>query len=122
VLPCDTEAVGRVALACFRVACGRRAVEEIDVMCTMFDAVAQHVDCASPRDLALQPSQELATRGAIAGEVEGICRFRLRFVQEGRELQEVHAVLAVVYLGGTADPAGTVDPRAPPHRGLLRVG
>lgn len=47
-------------------------------------------------DLALQPHQELAPRRAVLAEVERVAHLRMRLAQEGRELRQVHAVLAVV--------------------------
>ena len=95
-----------VALGRLRVARRRRAVEEVEVVRPVLDAVAQHVDRAALGDLALQPRQELAPRRAVLAEVERLGRLRLRRPQERRELREVDAVLAVVVLGRAADPAG----------------
>ena len=66
----DAEAVRGVALRGLRVARRRRAVEEVEVMRPVLDAVAQHVDHAALGDLALQPGQELAPRRAVLAEVE----------------------------------------------------
>ena len=104
----DAEAVGRVALGGLGVARRRRAVEEVDVVRAVLDPVAQHVDDAALADLALQPREELAPRRAVLAEVERLGDVRLRLAQEGRELREVDAVLAVVVLGRAADPAGAV--------------
>ena len=69
-LPRDAEAVGGVALGGLVVAGRGRAVEEVEVMRAVLDPVAQHVDGAALRDLALQPRQELAPRRPVLVEVE----------------------------------------------------
>ena len=48
----------------------------------VLDAVAQHVDHAALRDLALQPGEELPPGRAVVGEIEGFGNFRLRGVQK----------------------------------------
>ena len=94
----DAEAVGGVALLGLRVARRWRAVEEVEVVRPVLDAVAQHVDGAALADLALQAGQELAPCRAVLAEVERLGRLGLRLPQEGGELRQVHAVLAVVVL------------------------
>ena len=65
----------------------------------VLDAVAQHVDGAAPGDLALQAGQELAPGRPVLVEGEGLGHLGLGLAQEGRELGQVQAVLAVVVLG-----------------------
>ena len=64
-LPDDSEAVLRETLLRLRVPGRRRAVEEVQVVRAVSDAVAQHVDGAALGDLALQPGQELASRRTV---------------------------------------------------------
>ena len=73
----------------------------------VLDPVAQHVDHAALGDLALQAGQELAPRRAVLAEVERLCDFRLRRLEEGAELGQIHAVLAIVVLGVSVKPART---------------
>ncbi len=79
----DAEAVGGVALAGLRVARRGRAVEEVEVVRAVLDAVAQHVDDAALGDLALQAGQELAPRRAVLVEGERVGGVGLRRPQEG---------------------------------------
>ena len=102
----DAEAVRGVALRGLGVARRRRAVEQVELVRPVLDAVAQHVDDAALADLALQAGQELAPRRAVLVEVERLGRLGLGGLQEGAELRQVDAVLAVVVLGLAADPAG----------------
>src|SRR5690606_6174635 len=111
-LPRDAEAIGGVALGGLHVAGRRRAVEEVEVVRPVFEPLTQHVDGAAPADLPLKTSQELAPRRPVPAEVEGVGHLRLCFAEEGRELGEVHAVLAVVVLGMPADPSSAVGGRA----------
>ena len=77
-------------------------------MCAVSDAVAQHLDGASLRDLALQPRQELAPRRPVLIQCQSLGGLRLGVMQEGRKLGEIDAVLAVVVAmvaGAPADPA-----------------
>jgi len=116
-LPGDAEAIPGVPLGGRRVARRGRPVEQVEVMRTVLQAVAQHVHHAALRDLSLEPREELAPRRTVLIQVEGFRGFRLRRQQEPAELRQVHAVLAVVVTGGAADPAG--DPVE--RRGLLHA-
>ena len=64
-LPGDAEAVLPVALGRLRVAGGRRAVEEVELVRPVLDPAPQHIDDAALRDLPLQPGQELAPRRTV---------------------------------------------------------
>ena len=101
----DTEAVLLEAFPRRLVAGRGRAVEESQVMRPVPDAAAQHVDGAAPGDLSLQPGEELAPGGAILGERQRFGGLGPGRTQEGRELGEVDAVLAVVVVGVPAAPA-----------------
>jgi hypothetical protein len=107
-LPRDAEPVGRVALLGLRVAGRGRAVEQIEVVRPVLDPMAQHGNGPALRNLSLQPSKKLAAHRAVLVELEGRGRLRLRFAEEGRELGEVDAVLAVVVLGCPAVPTDAV--------------
>ena len=120
-LPRDAEAVGGVALGGLGVARGRRAVEEVEVVRPVLEPVAQDVDGAALGDLALQPRQELAPSGAVLAEVERLADVGLGRAQEGRELGEIDAVLAVVVARIAADPARAVG-RRPLADGVGRAG
>src|SRR5690606_33698917 len=110
-LPGDAEAVRGISLGGLHVAGRRRAVEEVEVVRPVLEPVAQHVDGAALADLALESRQELAPRRPVPAEIEGVGHLRLRFVEEGRELGEVHAVLAVVVFGMPAHPSRSVGGR-----------
>ena len=63
------------------------------------------------RGRTLQARQELAPRGSIFIEGKRLGHLRLGLVQEGRELRQVDAVLAVVVFWVAADPVcATVGP------------
>ena len=87
------------------VARRRRAVEQLQVVRDVLDAVAQHVNGAALRDFALQPRQELAPRRTVLVQRQRIRRLRLGGVQKGRKLDAVDAILAVVVVGVAAAPA-----------------
>ena len=55
-LPNDGETVLSKAFLRLRVSSGRRTVEQIQVVCAVIHAVAQHVDGAALGDLALEPN------------------------------------------------------------------
>ncbi len=114
-LPRDAVAVGGIALGRLGVARRRRAVEDVDVVRPVLEPVAQHVDGAAPGCFALKAREELAPRRPVLAEVERLAHLRLRLVQEGRELREVHTVFAVVVLCRAADPARGVGRRALLH-------
>ena len=82
----------------------------------MLDAIAQHVDCPSPRDLPLQPRQEFAASRAVLGQVQQFGGDGLSRVEEGGDLGEIEAVLSVIVLRVSAYPAGAVGGR--PARAL----
>ena len=85
-----------------------RAVEEVEVVGAVLDAVAEDIDRAALRDLALETGEELAARGTVLVEAEGGGGVGLGGVEEGSELDEVDAVLAVVVVmvaGGPTDAA-----------------
>ena len=104
-LPCDGEAVLLEPFPRLLVARRRRAVEQLQVVRDVLDAVAQHVNGAALRDFALQPRQELAPRRTVLVQRQRIRRLRLGGVQKGRKLNAVDAILAVVVVGITATPA-----------------
>ncbi len=104
-LPDDREAVPLEPFPRRRVPRRRRAVEQVDVVRPMPDAVAQHVDDAALRDLALEPGQELPPRRAVLAQGQRLGGFRLRGVEESRELDPIDAELAVVVAGVAAAPA-----------------
>src|SRR5579862_8542109 len=81
-------------------------------MRSVLDSMPQHVDRPALRDLPLDPRQNLASGRTIRAEVQHLSRLRLRLAEEGRELRQIHAVLAVVILGRTANPANAVGGRA----------
>lgn len=107
----NAEAVGVEALLGLEVASGRRAVEQVDLVRAVLEAMAQHVDGAALADLSLQAGQELAPRRAVLAKVERLGHAGLGGPQERRELRQVHAVLAVVVGRLAADPPGTVGGR-----------
>ena len=84
------------------------------------NAVPQHVDGAPLIDFAFQTGEEAAPRGAVVAEVEGFCGFRLRVMEKGAQLGQVHAVLAVVVAGIAADPAHAVAGGPLAHHARLR--
>jgi hypothetical protein len=107
----DAEAVGGKALGGLDVAWRRRAVEEIERMPAVLEALAQQVDDAPPGDLALEPGQELEPRGALVVEVKGLGDLRLGGAQKVCQLREIHGVLAVIVVGITRDPPGAAKGR-----------
>ena len=89
-----------------RLVLGRgRAVEEVEVVGAVLDAVAEDLDGAAFGDLALESGQELAAGGAVFVEAEGGGGVGLGGVEEGAELDEVDAVLAVVVVVVAGGPA-----------------
>ena len=87
---------------------GGRAVEEVEVVGAVLDAVPEDIDGATLGDLALEAGEELAAGGAVLVEAEGGGGVGLGGVEEGAELDEVDAVLAVVVVvvaGGPVDAA-----------------
>ena len=104
-LPDDGEAVLLEALLRLHVPGRRRAVEQVQVVRAVSDAVAQHVDGAALGDLALQPGEELAPRRTVLVERQRFGGVRLGGLQECRELDPIDAELAVVVVGIAAAPA-----------------
>jgi len=74
--------------------------------------MAQNVDSDTLADFTLQSCQKLPPGRAVLIEAKASGHFRLGFVQEDPELDEVNAVLTVIVGGITADPARTIDSRA----------
>ena len=74
----------------------------------MLDAVAKHVDSSALGYLTLQTGQEPAPCRAVLAQGDRVGRRGLSLFEEGRKLNQVHAVLAVVVLRVTAYPADTV--------------
>ena len=115
------EAVLAEALLRFRVVGRRGAVEQVEVVGPVADAVAQHVDGAALADLPLEPGEEPAARGAGFGQVQGLGGFGLGGAQEGGELGQVDAVLAVVVVVVAAGPTDSaVVGRGLAYGGLWR--
>ena len=101
----DAEAVLLEAFLSLVVASRRRAVEQVQVVRPVLDAVAQHVDGAAFGNLALEPGQELAPRRAVLGQTQRVRRLGLGRAQKGAELDHIDAVLAVVIVGVAPAPA-----------------
>ena len=104
-LPDDGEAVLLEALLRLHVPGRRRAVEQVQVVRAVSDAVAQHVDGAALGDLALQPGEELSSRRTVLVQRQRFGGVRLGGRQECRELDPIDAELAVVVVGIAAAPA-----------------
>src|SRR5660397_177358 len=107
----DAETILAIEPLSLHVTRRRRAVEEVQVVRTVLDPVAQHVYGAALGDLTLQASWKLAPGRAVLLQPQRLGGVRLRLAQEGRELGQVHAVFAVVVLGIAADPADAVGRR-----------
>ena len=101
----DGEAVLPEALLRLRVVGRGGAVEQVEVVGPVADAVAQHVDGAALADLPLEPGEEAAAGGACLRQGEGLGCLGLGGAQEGGELGQVDAVLAVVVVVVAAGPA-----------------
>ena len=106
-LPRDGEAVPCKALLRLLVLSRRRAVEKIEVMGTMLDAMSQHVDGAALGDLSLQPGQEPAPCRAVLRQPQRFGGPGLGGTQESCKLDPVDAVLTVIVLGIAAHPPHT---------------
>ena len=72
------------------------SVEEVEFVGPMPDAVAEDVDGAALRDLALQAGKEPAAGGTVFGQSQGRGSFGLGGVQKGSKLDQVDAVFTVV--------------------------
>ena len=114
-LPRHAEAVLPVLHPGLLVPRRRCAVHEVDLVRPVPDALAEHVDGPALRDLSLQPGQELAPRWAVFVEVQRLGGVGLGGVEEGGELGQVHAVLAIVVLRVSAYPARAVAGRPLAH-------
>ena len=104
-LPGDGEAVLRKAFPRLLVAGRRRPVEEVHIVRAVPDAVAQDLDGAPLRNLALKPRQELAACRTVLVQRQGRGRLRLGTAQEGGKLGEIDAEFAVVIPVAAAAPA-----------------
>ena len=60
----------------------RRAVKQLDLVRSVPDAIAQHVDRAALADLSLYSGQELAPRRAVAVQAERPGRVGLSLAQK----------------------------------------
>ena len=125
-LASDAELVLEEAPLGRRVLGGRRAIEEVEVVGAVLDPVAQDIDGAALADLALEAGEKLAACGAVFVEADSGSGVRLGGVEEGAELDQVDAVLAVVVVmvaGGPADAAvrGRTFPDGAAGRGIARV-
>ena len=101
----DTELVLAEAPLGGLVVGGGGAVEEVEVVGAVLDAVAKDFDGAAFGDLALEAGEELAAGGAVFVEAEGGGGAGLGGVEEGTELDEVDAVFAVVVVVVAGGPA-----------------
>ena len=81
------------------------AVEEVEVVRSVLDAVAQHVNSAPFAYFALKPRQELAPGRAVLVKCQGVGHLGLGGSQEGGKLHQVDTVLAVIVVGVAAAPA-----------------
>ena len=107
----DAEAVQPVEGPGLLVPRRRRAAEQVDPMRAVLDPVAQDVDGPALGDLPLQAGQELLPRRAVLAEGQQLGDVRLGRGEECGELDEVHAVLAVVVARVAAYPAHAVAGR-----------
>lgn len=73
----------------------------------VLEAAAQHVNGATPGDLALEPGEELAPGWVVTVEFERFGNLGLCRTQEETELHKIDTVLAVVVSGTAADVPGT---------------
>ena len=77
---------------------GGGAVEQLQMVGAVADAVAEHGHDALLGDFPLQPGQELATGGAVLLQPEGGGGVRLGGVEERAELDQIEAVFPVVIM------------------------
>lgn len=106
-LPGNGESVLGEALFRLFVAGSRRAEEKRQIEGAVADARTQNIDCAAPGDFALQPGEELAPGRTVLVERERIGGIRLGLAQEGAELREIDAILAIVVMMIAAAPTHT---------------
>ena len=85
----------------------------------VLDPLAEHGDGAALGDLPLEASEEPAPRGAVLVEGQRRGRLGLGGPEEGGQLGEVHAELAVVVVGAATAPAGAIAGRPFAHRARL---
>ena len=89
-----------------RLVVGRRgAVEQVDVVGAVPDAVAEHGNDAVFGDFPLQPGQELAAGGTVVVKLKRGSGVRLGGVEERAELDQVDAVFPVVIVTVARRPA-----------------
>ena len=119
-LSSHAEAVQRVEVFRLLVIRGRRAVEEVESVRTVSDAVAEHVYGSALAYLTPEAREEVAPCRAVVVETEGGGDIGLGCAEEGGKLREVDAELAVVVGGIAAEPAGAIAGRAFVHAVLLR--
>ena len=74
-------------------------------MRAMFDPMAEDVDGAAPRDLALQPREELAPGRTLLVQGQGFGGLRLCGTKEGGQLHAIDTIFAVVVEPVPAPPA-----------------
>ena len=118
-LPRHAEAVLPVLGPGLLVPRRRCAVHEIHLVRPVLDSLAKHVDGAPLGDLPLKARYELAPRWAALAQVQWLGGNRLGVVEEGGELGQVYAVLPVVILWVSADPAYAVIGRTFCHSASL---
>jgi hypothetical protein len=113
------EAVEAEQLGGAAVAGGGRAVEELDLVGAVADALAQHFHHAALGDLFLQPGQELPAAGPIYGDRHGFGDLRLSGLQKTLQLHQINAVAAVVVSRLAQQPTGSATHRHSGWRGLV---
>lgn len=84
---------------------GGGAVKKLEIVGTVLDAVAQHLDDAPLGHLPLKAGQELATYWAVLIQPEGGDGFGLGGVEKTAELDQVKAMFAVVIVVVAGGPA-----------------
>ena len=89
------------------IVAGRGRAKEVEVVCAVPDAVPQRLDGAPLRDPALKPRRKLAPGRPILVKRQGFGGLRLRGAQEGGELDEIGAVLAVAIPVAASAPANS---------------
>ena len=119
-LPGHAEAILPVQDSGLLVSRRRRAVHEVDLVRTMLDALAQHVNGAAPGYLTLQAGQESAPRGAVLVQTKRVCGLGLGSSEEYEELGEVQAELPIVALWLSAYPTCSIACWSLAHHAALR--
>ena len=87
---------------------GGGAVEQLEVVGAVPDAVAEHVNGAPLGDLPLEAGQELVARRAVLLQTEGGGGVWLGGVEERVKLDQVNAILAVVVVMVAGGPAAAL--------------